>query len=433
LAKSVVSKKEDGMKILFEENAKKSEKIEKLVSRFFKKVPTLENKLDVPMVIFQDGVNNSYYIKCQVLARIASKIIDLNAKIKAKDPESFRANRELMLKDTTYLKMELDAANGREFNDIIVEYNSEYNADKPLKVWGGQHRAHAISGAINSANRYHGFKVYFDLNEKQRTEVALISNTNMGVSDDTFDRMLEETTFGNTLRKWCQKIGFLGPKEDFPDVGSRSEKITVKLARSFIVNYYMGLDKGKTIKSEELDKNIYDPYVTETGVSIDSKYAEIMSEKRNKILSDKSLIEAGEKFLELHRTQYEAVKGNPKIRNRKAYRNKALVISVLCGWSYIAGLLQNHRARLLNHYMIPKTTSKIPDPLNAEEMSNFKHDSDLPTYRGLGTRQSAKDMQRLAQVFLAKSLSDTCTLDKQFLQKAVSTVVGLTTLKRGYV
>ncbi len=422
------------MEILFEENAKKSEKIEKLVSKFLKEVLTLEGKLNVPMVIFQDGASNSYYIKCHVLARVASKIIDLNAKIKAKDPESFRANRELMLKHTTYLKMELDASRGREFNDLIVEYNHEYAADKPLKVWGGQHRAHAISGAINSANRYHGFKAYFDLNEKQRTEVALISNTNMGVSDDTFDRMLEETTFGNTLRKWCLKIGLLGTKEDFPDVGSRSEKITVKLARSFIVNYYMGLDKGKTIESGDLDKNIYEPYITETGVSIDSNYAKIMSEKGNQILSDKSLVESGEKFLELHRTQYEKVKGNPKkIRNRKAYRNKALVLSVLCGWSYIAGLLQNHKARLLNHYKIPKTTSKIPDPLNAEEMSTFKHhDSDLPTYRGLGTRQSAKDMQRLAQIFLAKSLSDNCILDKRFLQKAVSTVVGLIILKRGY-
>jgi len=421
------------MKILFEENAKKSEKIEELVSIFLKEVSTLETKLDVPMVIFQDGVNNSYYIKCQISARIASKIIDLNAKIKAKDPGSFRSNRELMLEHTTYLKMELDASKGREFNDLIVEYNCEYNADKFLKVWGGQHRAHAILNVISSANRYHGFKVYFDLNEKQRTEVALISNTNMGVSDDTFDKMLEETTFGDTLRELCQKVGLLGPKEDFADVGARSEKITVKIARSFIVNYYMGLDRGKTIKSGDLDKNIYEPYVTETGVLIDSKYAEVMSEKGNKILGDESLIEAGKKFIELHRTQYEKVKGNPeKIKNRKAYRNKALVISVLCGWSYIAGLLQNHRARLLNHYEIPKTTSKIPDPLNAEEMSNFKHDSDLPTYRGLGTRQSAKDLQRLAQVFLAKSLSDSCILDKRFLQKAVSTVVGLTTLKKGY-
>ncbi len=168
-------------------------------------------------------------------------------------------------------------------------------------------------------------------------------------------------------------------------------------------------------------------------MSIDVKYAEIMNEEGNKILSDKGLIEASKKFLELHKTQYQKVKENPKkIPNRKAYRNKALIISVLCGWSYVAGLLQNHRARLLNHYKIPKTTSKIPDPLNAEEMSNFKHDSDSPTYRGLGTRQSPKDMQRLAQVFLAKSLTDSCALDKRFLQKAVSTVVGLTALKKGY-
>jgi len=339
----------------------------------------------------------------------------------------------LMLGNTTYLKIKSAASKGREFTDIIVEYNLEYDKDKPLKVWGGQHRAHAISEAENLADRYHGFKVYFNLNKNQRTEVALISNTNMAVSDDTFDRMLEETTFGNTLRKWCQKLGFLGPREDFPDVGSRSEKVTVKLARCFIVNYYMGADKSKTIKSEDLDKNIYEPYVTETGVSIDVKYEKILSERGDKILNDKGLIEAGKKFQELHKTQYEKVKENPsKIRNRKTYRNKALVVSVLCGWSYVAGLLQNHGARLLNHYNIPKTTSKIPDPLNAEEMSSFKHDSDPPTYRGLGTRQSPKDMQRLAQVFLAKSLTDSCTLDKRFLQKAVSTVVGLTTLKKGY-
>jgi len=422
------------MKILFEKSAKKSKGIERLVSRFFKDVSTLESELDVPVVIFQDGVNNSYYVKCQILASVASKIIDLNAKINPEDAESFRANRELMLEHTTYLKMESDALKGREFNDIIVEYNLKYDKDKPLKVWGGQHRAYAISKAANSANHYHGFKVYFNLNKNQRTEVALISNTNMAVSDDTFDRMLEETTFGNTLKKWCQKIRFLSLKEDFPDVGSRSEKITVKLARSFIVNYYKGLDKGKTIKTDDLDKNIYEPYVTETGVSIDPEYAKIMIKKGNKKLSDKGIIEAGEKFLDLHKTQYKKVKESPKkIKNRKAYRNKALVVSVLCSWSYVAGLLQNHKARLLNHYKIPKTTSKIPDPLNAEEMSNFKHDSDPPTYRGLGTRQSTKDRQRLTQVFLAKSLTDTCILDKRFLQKAVSTVVGLTTLKKGYV
>lgn len=421
------------MEILFEKNSKNSDNIKKLVSSFLNDISTLENEHNMPIVIFQDGANNSYFIKCNILASVASNIIDLNAKIDANDPECFRSNRELMLKHTTYLKMKNDASKGREFNDIIVECNHEYNKDKPLKVWGGQHRVHAISETLSSSNRYHGFKVYFNLDKIQRTEVALISNTNMGVSDDTFDRMLEETTFGNVLKKWCQKIGFLGEKEDFPDVGSRSEKITVKMARSFIVNYYLGQEKGNKINSDDLDKNVYQPYITETGVSIDEKYAELMNKKGIDILKDKKLIEAGQKFFELHKIQSEKVKESSKITNRKSYRNKALIPSVLCGWSYIAGLLQNHKNRLLNHYLIPETNSKAPDPLNAEEMSNFKHDSDPPTYRGLGTRQSTKDMQRLAQIFLAKSLTKNCVLDKRFLQKAVSTVVGLNTLQKGYI
>lgn len=352
------------MKIRFEENASKSENIERVVSKFSKEVPTLESKNDMQMIVFQDGVNSSYYIKCHILASNASSIIDLNAKITPEAPDSFRANRELMLGHATYLKMKSDASKGREFNDIIVEYNYDYDKHKPLKVWGGQHRARAILEAVSSTNRYHGFKVYFNLDKKQRTEVALISNTNMAVSDDTFDRMLEETTFGNTLRKWCRKVGFLGASEDFPDVGSRSEKITIKLARTFIVNYYMGLDKGKTMKANDLDKHIYVPCVAETGVSIDPKYASIMSPKGNRILGDKRLIEAARNFLKLHRTQYKAVKEKPrKISNRKGYRNKALVISVLSGWSYVAGLLQAHRPRLLKHYKLPKTTARIPDPL----------------------------------------------------------------------
>lgn len=420
------------MKIIFDEKAKSNTKVKNLVLQFLNEVPTLEGKLDMPTIIFQDGVNNSYYIKCSILANIASSLFDLGAKLDVSSPEGFRANRELLLTHNTYLKMKKDAEDGREFNDIIVEYNREYNKSKPLKVWGGQHRIYAISEAKDKSNRYHGFRIYFNLSKSQRTEVALISNTNMSVSDDTFDRMLEETMFGNGLRKWSQKVGFLKTKEDFPDVRSKSEKITVKLARSFIVNFYIGKQRGSQLKTEDLDKNVYEPYLTETGVIIDPKYNEIMEPLKEKLLDDKLLLEAGKRFLALHNAQYRAVKDNPKkIKNRKAFRNKAFVESVLCGWSYVAGLLQSDPKRLKNHYKIPKTTSKIPDPLNSDEMSKFKHDSDPSTYRGLGTRSSLKDRQRLAQVFLTKSFEPDCIFDKQFLDKAVSIAVGLIYLKRG--
>jgi hypothetical protein len=419
------------MNIIFDTNAKYSADVEKAVIEFMKTVTSLESEKNMPIIIFQDGVKGSYYLKCSLLASDAAVLCDLNAKLDASNPESYRANRELLLSHTTYQKMEADSSNGREFNDIIVEYNTEYEPRIPLKVWGGQHRISAIQEKGQDKNRYHGFRIYFLLSKEQRTEVALISNTNISVSNDTFDRMVEETIFGNALRNLCREVGLLGEADDFPDVGSRSEKITVKRARSFVVNFYLSKKRGSQLKSDELDRNVYDPYLATTGANIDFQYEKIM--KENNILTDTSLLEAGKKFCELHSAQYKAITDeHSKTKNKKAYRNKALVESVLSGWSYVAGLLQSHPMRLNNHYRLPKKTSKIPDPLNAEEMSQFKHDSDPPTYRGLGTRSSAKDRQRIAQLFLAKSRDKNVLLDKSFMNKAVSQTVGLIALSKGY-
>jgi hypothetical protein len=419
------------MEIIFEEKAAKNDEVMKLVEELLDTIPTLEKKHKMHMVIFQDGVNGAFYIKCSILAEIVATLFDLNAKLDLKNPESFRANRELLLRNRTYLKMENDAANGREFNDIIVEYTKEYDKDTPLKVWGGQHRINAIKQTGTDKNHYHGFRIYFDLSAKQRTEVALISNTNINVSNDTFDRMVEETTFGDRLRRWCQLVNLLNKEEDFPDVGARSEKITVKRARSFLVNYYLGKVKGQELKDNDLDQNVYEPYLSETGVSIDPKYSELMNKKN--ILKDTGLIEAGKRFAVLHNAQYRAVTDpNNSIENRKSFRIKAFIESVLCGWSYVAGLLQSHPERLANHYRIPKTNKKIPDPLNAKEMSEFKHDSDKPTYRGLGTRSSSRDRQRIAQLFLAKSKQENVYLDKSFMNKSVSQVMGILYSSKGY-
>lgn len=423
--------------ILFIETARENAQVRDSVSAFLGRVETLEAKHDMPVVIFQDGASGAHYIKCSLLASDAARLCDLDAKLDVTSPESYRANRQLYLTHFTYQRMESDAAKGREFNDIIVEYNTEYNPGNPLKVWGGQHRIRAVSTAYTKSNRYHGFRIYFDLNKDQRTEVALISNTNIAVSNDTFDRMIEETLFGGLLRKWCQKVGFLGDGDDFPDVGSRAEKITVKKARSFVVNFYLGQKRGRELKTAELDRNVYEPYLAETGIkagtgiTVDHTYSKIM--EGYDIVNDSALLMAGQKFLALHNAQYRAVVDSKTlVKNIKGYRNKALIESVLCGWSYVAGLLQSHPERLSNHYRIPKTSGKIPDPLNAEEMSKYKHDKDDPTYRGLGTRSAAKDRQRVAQLFLAKSLEENVVIDQKFMDRAVSQVVGLLSLSQGY-
>lgn len=128
---------EERMKINFDKNASKDSEVEKAVEDFLHVVKPLEAVYNMPTMVFQDGVQGSYYIKCSLLAKDAARLCDLNAKLDVKNVESYRANRDLLLSHTTYLKMESDSANGREFNDIIVEYNTSYDRDTPLKVWGG--------------------------------------------------------------------------------------------------------------------------------------------------------------------------------------------------------------------------------------------------------------------------------------------------------
>jgi len=422
------------MNILFDDKAIEDDTEYKKVEVFLKEVNTLEATKKSPITIYQDGKSRGYYIKCGISAEVACPLLDINAKLDPTDKDSFRANRELLIEHNTYKRMVSDAKKGREFNDIIVEYTKDYSPEKPLKIWGGQHRVKAIQEAYQEAgiSRHHGFKIFFNLSKQQRTEIALISNTNIAVSNDLFDRLQEETLVGLRLRTCCYQLGLLKEGDDFPDLGSRSEKITVKLARTFVTNFYKGKENADGLKNMDLDKNIYEPYLCESGVNLDSEYERIINNYGDSIWQDIALLNAGKAFTALHKAQYNAVKRSRGIANRKGFRNKAMTESVISAWAYVAGLLQNSLQRRQNHYKVPKTNRSIPDPLNAKEMSTFRHNSDDPTYRGLGTRSALKDRQRMAQLFLAKSLGQNNVIDKSLMNKAVSQVVGIKSLQKGY-
>jgi len=422
------------MNILFDDKAIKDDKVYKKVESFLEEVKTLEVAKEFPIIIYQDGKSKGYYIKCGILAELACPLLDLNAKLNPSDAESFRANRELLIQHNTYKRMVSDAREGREFNDIIVEYTKDYAPEKSLKIWGGQHRVKAIQDANRDTgiSRYHGFRIFFSLSKQQRTEIALISNTNIAVSNDLFDRLQEETLVGLRLRTWCYQVGLLRKDDDFPDLGSRAEKITVKLARTFVTNFYEGKEKVDELKGMDLDKNIYEPHLCESGVNLDSEYERIINTYGARLWQDTTLLNAGKAFAALHSAQYNAVKDGKGVANRKGFRNKAMTESVISAWAYVTGLLQDNPTRLQNHYSIPKTNKAIRDPLNAKDMSTFRHDSDDPSYRGLGTRSAIKDRQRMAQLFLARSLEKDKVIDKSLMNKAVSQVVGIKSLQKGY-
>jgi len=422
------------MKVVFDDNATAEASIQGQVKDFLKDVETLENTKGFPIIIYEDRKSNAYYIRCCIQAEVACPLLDTSARLDPTQAESFRANRELLLEHNTYKRMVSDAKEGREFSDIIVEYSREYSPEKPLKIWGGQHRAKAIQCSYDESevSRYHGFRIFFNLSKKQRTEIALISNTNIAVSNDLFDRLQEETLVGLKLRTWCYEIGLLKKGDDFPDRGSGSEKITVKLARTFIVNFYKGKKKGGDVSDKGLDQHVYEPYLCESGANLDAEYEKIINVYGKSIWSDKPLKEAGKAFTLLHKAQYDAVKNSKTISNRKPFRNKAMTESVLSAWAFVAGLLQTNSERFQNHFSLPPRSKAIPDPLNASDMSTFRHDSDDPTYRGLGTRSAIKDRQRMAQLFLARSLENAKAIDKKLMEGAVSQVVGLKALQKGY-
>ena len=241
---------------------------------------------------------------------------------------------------------------------------------------------------------------------------------------------MEETYMGPHLRRWCIKVGLLKKGEDFPDTGSRAELITTQAARSFIVNYFKGKQAGEQLSVDQLDRNVYEPYLCQSGILLDEEYRKLTEEKGSALWTDKGLLEVGKAFAKLNNAQREAIK-NSEI-DRKSFRMKALMPSVLSAWSYVVGLLQSHPSRLQVHLTVPNPPKGAPDPLNAEEMSRFKHFQDPEAHRGLGTRSMLKDRQRMAQVFLARTIDPELTLEKKLLSQAVNQVVALRFFSKGY-
>jgi hypothetical protein len=420
------------MQINYAENAQENPHVEASVKAFLKGVDTWEKEKSVPVFIYQDGVKKSYYIRCTISGKTMSKDISLDARLDPQSGETFRDNRELLFKHNAFIRMKDDAEKQREFNDIIAEYITSYLPEQPLKVWGGQHRSRAIMDAFQEkkVSRYHGFRVYFSLSKEQRAELALVSNTSITASNDLFDRQLEEAFMGPYLRRWFHKVGLLKSGVDFLDAGSRVEGITTQVARSFIVNYFKGKQTGEQLRAEHLDLNVYEPYLCQTGMILDEEYRKLVEEKGEALWADKGLLEAGKAFNRLHHAQYQAIKNSEN--NRKNFRMKSFTPSVVSAWSYVAGLLQSHPTRLKVHLAVPEPPKGAADPLNAEEMSKFRYYQDPENQQGLGTRATLKDRQRMAQVFLARTIDPQSTLDKKLLGQAVNQVAALRFFSKGY-
>jgi hypothetical protein len=340
------------------------------------------------ILVFTDNRTKAHYCECHVKASrfIAHTTTDVSL-----DPDEqgeYRANRDLVENHAAFERMKDDALKLRSFSNIVAEFNPDQNEEKPLGVIGGQHRTEAIREALEGeADEFHEVKVYFGLDQDQRLDVQVISNTVIAVSGDLYDRMLE-TVKGPELRKWCHETGLLGTDQDFGDKAQRGGALTVRLARTFIINYY----EGKKSVGSNFDTTNTSPILPLVGA--ESAIWDDLRKKQPSIWIDTKLRKAGEEFAKLVSAQRKAFadkKGNAD------YKEKAQNIAILSAWAYTAGLLSENQTRLDRHYGLSEKTGK--DPLNSSALAKGRHKIDPENYRGLGTRTDAKERGRLVELF----------------------------------
>jgi hypothetical protein len=348
--------------------------------------------METQIPILTDERTNARYCECHVKADTLIALSTINVPLNPSDPTAPRANREIT-DNVAFRIMKADALKGRSFSNIVCEYTKSFGMPKPLKIIGGQHRIEAIREALEQGqDKYHGIKVYFGLNIEQRLDVQLISNTNIGTSRDLIDRMLEDAR-GPELRTWCRSVGLLKPNENFSDARKRGGSISVRLARTFIMNFY----QGQTINEKLFETVDTTPVLSKTGRDDPTWIGLIAGQPE--LWKDQALRHAAQQFVALITAQRAFFVGHqPKGAD---WPDKTFNPAILSGWAYVSGLLQTNQTRLQRHYDLAKTHSH--DPLNGAELAEGRHVSDKPTYRGLGNRQDPKECGRAVELFYKQS------------------------------
>ena len=372
------------------------------IEGFYEEIPTLEKNLERPLVLLYDKKTDAVYAECHILAKTLADNMDLDAVVDPEHQEEYRANRQLQPDNADYLRMIEDAKNGRQFSDIVVEFNTQYKPDKPLKIIGGQHRSAAIREALPDFNRYHGMRTYFNLDIPKRVELYIVSNTNIQVPDDLLDRLDEQSLIpAGKLREFAREIGILKAGEDFAErkVVDEPQKPTVRTLRTFIVDFY----KGKEYTGPDFDNTSIIPYLCDSG-GADPEYLKVF-DRLASFAKEVDLLEAGKNFTKLHLKQFQEA-DKLDVAGKKEFKVKALTPAIVSSWAYAAGLLQRDRKRMTKLYSMPEFSGSS-DPLNAQAMCRARlEDIDPEGYRGLGTRLEASERGRLLRLFLLYSGSE---------------------------
>ncbi|OGH07920.1 MAG: hypothetical protein A2171_02010 [Candidatus Levybacteria bacterium RBG_13_35_9] len=365
------------------------------IHEFIKVFQTLEGTNGVPLFLMLDKRSKAFYINCHLDAKIIVSKADLDAVLDPTESEDYKLNREIYTDTYAYRLMEDDALSGRSFEDLVVEYDTSYRNNKPLKVFGGQHRIKAIAEAIKkNVSVVHGIRIYFCLSIEQKVNIAMANNTSITVSNDLLDRM-QEDLLGADLRNWCQNVGLLSKGQNFVDRRSPEGIPTVRIARTLLINFHLG---------QKAKKGVFcTPVVCLSGPGIDEHYKNL---RDNINWGDNNLKIMGQQFSHLHNLQRKRVLSRAKDKYIE-FANKVTHPCVAASWAFAAGALLATPRELANHYALSQISTS-DDPLNAKALLNARLKGvDPDTYRGLGSRINNVELGRMLEVFLLQATKAT--------------------------
>ena len=344
------------------------------------------------LTILRDHRTQAVFIECHISGSKLIQFGTTDVPLDSENSADYRANRDVVADHAAFEQMRSDAIEKRRFSNIVAEYAP---GDSPLKIIGGQHRFEAIKVALAEGVDFeHGIKVYFQLDNEQRLDVQIISNTNISVSKELLDRMFE-TLAGADLRDWAQSCGLLENGQDFAATTGRSNPITVKEARTFIVNYYL----GQSVPYAEFGASDTTPQLVESGKR-DPRIWTDTKKRHEDLWDDEKLLAAGKAFAELREKQLSSYFDSrlKKYVGPPDFRHKAKNLALLAGWAFVSGCLSENPIRLSRHYGL-KDLGKTKDPLRADLLAIGRHATDPANYRGLGYRTDAKERGRFTELF----------------------------------
>src|SRR5580698_4674919 len=133
----------------------------KTIEDFLGKFNPHEFKNGSNLIVYFDEKSEAHYFCCHLEGNTLATSTDLDASLDANEEDDiYKLNRDITEDEAAFKGMEDDALKGRSFEDMVMEFDPSYRAEKPLKVYGGQHRLRAITKASKlKGTTVHGVRV----------------------------------------------------------------------------------------------------------------------------------------------------------------------------------------------------------------------------------------------------------------------------------